>query len=384
MNKKKHFAQYYTPKAVADTLVQRAYSASNVPVDNVLELAAGDGQLLKSLLLVSPSSVGTAIDIDPDNVSELSSLSASVESIHADAMSAKIFDKTRYFELGLANPPFLSDVSVDEYKKELLAEYLKLDFSIGDKVRSEYIFLCQYLRFLKPEGVLSMILPATVISGSRSESFRRALLACYEIVEIYQVVDSSFGGTEADTFVLTIRKSKPTRRNASLKRIKSNGEVLFEREVPLGDLVSRMDPNYFLTSRCTRKIRLGEVATITRGNITHKDLKERFLSYIHTTNFDDTSVLEAPECVHDRHVLKYGDVIMCRVGTRVLGKTREFLGNDIVFSDCIYRLRFKNTKYKEAFLSYLETQQGRTELNRLSKGVCSKYITISELKSFYF
>ncbi|MBE3875600.1 class I SAM-dependent methyltransferase [Vibrio parahaemolyticus] len=140
MNKKKHFAQYYTPKAVADILALRAYSASQLSVENVLELAAGDGQLLKSLLSASPSSKGTAIDIDPDNIRELSNLSASIEPIHANAMSEKIFAKTRLFELGLANPPFLSDVFIDEYKRGLLLEYLKLDFSIGDKVRSEYIF----------------------------------------------------------------------------------------------------------------------------------------------------------------------------------------------------------------------------------------------------
>lgn len=384
MNKKKHFAQYYTPKAVADILALRAYSASQLSVENVLELAAGDGQLLKSLLSASPSSKGTAIDIDPDNIRELSNLSASIEPIHANAMSEKIFAKTRLFELGLANPPFLSDVFIDEYKRGLLLEYLKLDFSIGDKVRSEYIFLCQYLRFLKYGGILSMILPATVISGSRCESFRKALLDSYEVIEIYQVVESSFSDTEADTFVLTIRKSKPTRTKASLKKIKPNGEVLSEKEVPLNALVPRMDPNYFLISSTQRNTKLGEVAVITRGNITHKDLKEYYSNYIHTTNFDDMSITETQECTHDKHVLRCGDVIMCRVGTRVLGKTREFLGNNVVFSDCIYRLRFKKTKDKKAFLNYLETPQGRIEINRLSKGVCSKYITISELKRLHF
>ncbi|HIF9153441.1 TPA: N-6 DNA methylase [Photobacterium damselae] len=384
MNKKKYFAQYYTPEALADILALRAYAASNQSVKNVLELAAGDGQLLKSFLSISPSSLGTAIDIDPDNVEGLSNLSASITSIHADAMTESLFAQIESFDLGLANPPFLADISIDEYKKRLLQEYLNLEFSIGEKVRSEYIFLCQYLRYLKDGGVLSIILPATIVSGSRCEKFRTALLNYYEIIEIYQVVDSSFGDTEAETFVVTIKKSKPSTNKTSLKKLQSNGRVVSEIKVPLKNLALRMDPNYFLVSTTKRSTRLDDVATITRGNITHKELKENYSNYVHTTNFDDTSVINSISISNTQHMLKSGDVIMCRVGTRVLGKTKEFQGNNVIFSDCIYRIRFNKAKDKKAFLSYLDTPQGQTALNRLSKGVCSKYITVSELKSFRF
>ncbi|ENC6723849.1 N-6 DNA methylase [Vibrio harveyi] len=384
MNKKKYFAQYYTPEALADILALRAYTASNESVENVLELAAGDGQLLKSFLSVSPSSLGTAIDIDPDNVEGLINLSASITSIHADAMTENLFAQTNSFDLGLANPPFLSDISIDEYKKKLLKEHLNLDFSVGEKVRSEYIFLCQYLRYLRDDGVLSIILPATIVSGSRCEKFRTALLTHYEIIEIYQVVDSSFGGTEAETFVLTIRKSKPSRNLTSLKKLQPNGRIVSEIEVSSEALALRMDPNYFLLPTAERNTRLDDAATITRGNITHKELKENYSNYVHTTNFDDIPAINSVSVSQARHVLKKGDVIMCRVGTRVLGKTKEFQGNDVIFSDCIYRIRFNNDQDKKAFLSYIKTQQGQTALSRLSKGVCSKYITISELKSFRF
>lgn len=384
MNKKKYFAQYYTPEGLADILALRAYRASNESAKNVLELAAGDGQLLKSFLSVSPSSFGTAIDIDPDNVKRLTKLSVSITAKHADAMTENLFAHTDSFDLGLANPPFLSDISIDEYKRKLLKEHLDLDFSIGEKVRSEYIFLCQYLRYLKEDGVLSIILPATVVSGSRCEKFRTALLTHYEIIEIYQVVDSSFGDTEAETFVLTIRNSKPKRNLTSLKRLRPNGRIESEIGVPSETLALRMDPNYFLLPTVERITKLDDAAIITRGNITHKELKKNYTNYIHTTNFDEMSAISSVGVSHTRHVLKKGDVIMCRVGTRVLGKTKEFQGDNVIFSDCIYRIRFKNAKDKKIFLSYLGTQQGQTALSRISKGVCSKYITVSELKSFRF
>ncbi|EOD5329048.1 N-6 DNA methylase [Vibrio parahaemolyticus] len=384
MNKKKHFAQYYTPKVVADILAFRAYTASSLTVESVLELAAGDGQLLASLLSISPSSKATAIDIDPENIDMLKSKRPFLEAIHSDAMTDNIFGDDRCFEMGLANPPFLAGVTIDEYKRKLLIEYLKMECSIGDKVRSEYVFVCQYLRFLKEDGILSIILPATIISGSRCESFRKAILHCYKIVEIYQVVDCGFNDTEAETFVLTLKKTPPNESDISLKKISPKGEVLSDIKIKRSSLVHRMDPNYFSKSDIQKKKKLGDIATITRGNITHKELRENFPAYIHTTNFTDFSITLPTRKTHNKHTLVKGDVIMCRVGKRIVGKTREFLGEEVVFSDCIYRLRFNKVSDKKRFLNFAATKRGENELRRLSKGVCSRYITISELRELCF
>jgi len=384
MDKKKHLAQYYTPKEVADILASRALLNKNFNASKILDLAAGDGQLIKSFLSISPESKGTAVDIDPDNISELLSLGHNIQCIEADAMQPSIFKEKSLFELGLANPPFLDGIIIDRYKKSLVYQHLKLNLAIGQKVRSEFIFICQYLNYLEEDGILSIILPATLISGSKCQSFRESLLQNYELIEVYQVTDSVFQDTEADTFVLTLRKRKPSANNVILRLITPEGNVTSEVKVKISALEKRMDPRYFILSRNEGAVKLGDVAEIKRGSVTHKELKESYTSYIHTTNFDDEYADSSASVASNHHVLINGDVIMCRVGTRVIGKTKEFLGNNLVFSDCIYRLRFSTETYKKSFLHYINTQTGQNEIKRLSKGVCSKYLPVSELKSFCF
>jgi predicted RNA methylase len=387
MNKKKQFAQYFTPSSLASILVTRAMSFLASPPKNVLELAAGDGQLLISLLEIAPASTACAVDIDIDNIHSLKSKHPSFECIHFDALSEYLPIPKASFELALANPPFISDVTIDSYKQEIISKHLNINTKIGDKIRSEIIFICKYLEHLQDEKILSIILPSSLISGDRHQFFRSALLSNYKILEIYQVIDCDFVDTEADTYIITICNSKNISDKIPLKTINNKGEVINELEIEKLKIIDRMDPKYHLSTNNKGSTKLGDVASIKRGSSTHKELKSNEYNYIHTTNFNNNNIFsnKSQNSIEtNKDTIKNGDVIICRVGKRIVGKTIEYKGPEVLFSDCIYRVRFSNNKHKVNFLKFVKSEAGKNEFMRLSKGVCSKYLTIGDMKNIKF
>ncbi|MBR9907540.1 MAG: N-6 DNA methylase [Gammaproteobacteria bacterium] len=384
MNKKRQLGQFYTPKAISDVLVKRALAAYGSQPQSVLELAAGDGRLLRSILDCYPSCRTIAVEIDVDNIRSLTDNYPGIEVIHADAISPTKSIDNMAVDLGLGNPPFLSNIIVDDFKKSLISEYIGLEVKLGQKVRAEVLFIAQYMKNLKYGGLLSIILPSSIVSGSRHAKLRTALSRKYSIQELYQIVDSGFSGTEAQTFVLSLKNELPNENGTFLRKVNLLGEVVEETFVSQSSIEIRMDPDFYLTDSHKKNTRLGDSATITRGTLTNGELKSIGLAYVHTTNFDTLRYSSPSNTDLNGHFLETGDVIMCRVGSRVVGKVKEYQGPQLPFSDCIYRIRFKAPVCKKRFLEFARSEHGVRELLRISKGVCSKYITVEDLKNFLF
>ncbi|HFV9258440.1 TPA: hypothetical protein ACIAID_004339, partial [Enterobacter hormaechei subsp. steigerwaltii] len=125
-------------------------------------------------------------------------------------------------------------------------------------------------------------------------------------------------------------------------------------------------------------------ATIQRGKLTHIDLKMMGEDYIHSTTFDKDFYLPIKSISPNKSYVTKGDVIMCRVGSRVAGKIRVYNGDPVLFTDCIYKIHFKENNIKNDFLSFITSTGGKESLMSLLRGVCSKYITKSDLESIFF
>lgn len=383
MNKKKQFYQYYTPSSVASFLAQRALSHLNFPPSNVLELAAGDGKLLAGLVEIMPDCNATAIDLDSENVSYLKEKYSGFNVIQANALNDIKALQNTDFDLGLANPPFISFVQVTPYIKSLLTDILNINIDKKQKIRSEIVFICQYLKLIKENGVLSIIIPSSIISGSRTKFFRSALIKTYEIIEVIYINEFDFFGTEAETFIMTIRKSKPKKEIKIItKNINSKKEI--EKKISTIDAEERMDPKFYSKKTSKNNFILSNFASIKRGSITHQKLKELDYEYIHSTNLMKEKKAKNEIPSGNFHTAKRGDILMCRVGKRIIGRAIEYRGEEILYSDCIYRIRFNCEEKKKKFINFMNSEAGKKEISRISKGVCSKYITISDLKNLNF
>ncbi|MBD9719579.1 N-6 DNA methylase [Raoultella sp. RLT01] len=382
MTKQSSLGQYYTPSDIAVRIVEKALKIIGKSPSRTLELAAGEGHLLAAIELKAPNCKMYAIDIDDANCSSLKEMHPDYETFNADATKPIDFLDKLTFDFALGNPPFLNNVTVDLFIQSLLSSTLNIEIKIGKKIRAEYVFLCQYMNFLKKNGILAIILPDSIISGVKSRIFREALLRKFSIEEIVELNGSPFSKTEAKTHVLFIRNRCPNKIETKLSSFDVNKKSIM---VLNDSLVDRMDFTFHKAkNKITGTRQLLNYATIQRGKLTHIDLKMMGEDYIHSTTFDKDFYLPIKSISPNKSYVTKGDVIMCRVGSRVAGKIRVYNGDPVLFTDCIYKIHFKENNIKNDFLSFITSTGGKESLMSLLRGVCSKYITKSDLESIFF
>ena len=382
MNKKNILGQFYTPDCISKNMISKVIKSFPQP-QKVVELAAGEGHLLNALCQQTKVLQITAVDIDNENVSLLKSSNPNWDVFHADAMKDLKFLSKGTFDIALGNPPFLGNVVINEYLQELLKRVIGYDVKLGTKTRAEYVFICQYIELLRYGGVLAIVVPDTLISGYHSAKFRERLVEKVEVVEVEEVTSSAFEYTEARTHILYIKKSKPTKKTLTLTTDNQEGKSI---EISVSDARTRMDFSNYVreSSSSIKQYRLSECAQVSRGAKTHKDLKALDCNYIHSTTFNSDFTDKTDSTVLGEQHLICGDIIMCRVGSRVVGKSREYKGTPTLYSDCIYRIRFNDIKLKKKFLKFLTSKEGVSAISSFTRGVCSRYITKADLESMNF
>lgn len=386
MNKKVALGQYYTPKYISKAMIKIVLDLLTYSPKNLLELAAGEGDLVLELTKRVPTCEIYAVDIDPYNTKLLKKLNPQFNIFNADATLPLDFLKDRQFQLALGNPPFLSNVVVDEYTKKLLQEFLGLKVELNQKIRSEYIFVCQYLSVLEEHGLLAIILPESIVSGSRSKKFREALLTNWKVENVLEVCGHPFDFTEAKTHIFFIRKTKPIIFSTIVSQLTSSNSIDSIGFVQHNLLIERMDYSYFssISTINSRVRKLGDFAKVIRGKKSHKDLKLQGTSYLHTTNLNNANYFCEKHFNSSATIVNKGDLVMCRVGSRVIGKTIKYEGDDAEISDCLYILKFDDEKVKTDFLNYINSDIGIKQVRSIARGVCSRYVTKKDLLAFLF
>lgn len=377
MNKKVALGQFYTPTLISYSMMTLALELLKFPPRNVIELAAGNGDLIKPLKEAVPHCNVTAVDIDSDNARNLSE-SMNVRVYNKDSMEPLNFLENTAYDLALGNPPFLSKVYVTNFIKKIVKENLNLDFEVDLKIRAELVFISQYMSLLDNNGILAVILPDSLLCGKNFSFFRKALMEMWEIEKIVEITGTPFALTEAKTHIIYIRKCKPHSDVIEVLSIDQSGKCCKESiMIPKSSLIDRMDYSFFKSYQLKNSFvrKLGDHATIHRGRKTHKALSDLGEDYLHTT-----------------HVNKYAskgqkedsELYLCRVGARVVGKSFLYSGKEIEFSDCLYLIKFEDRKVMHDFYNYINSEQGFHHLKCRARGVCSKYLTVGDLKDFTF
>ncbi len=394
MNKKVALGQFYTPAIVASVLAEKTMEYSSLQEGvKVVELAAGEGSLLSALNDITSIDMITAVDIDNVNALFLKGRFPDAHVIVADAIGKKLDLVSGSFDIGLGNPPFLSYIEIDDFQKNMLMK--ELSFSLkGKKTKIEYLFLAQFFRLIKDGGILSIILPESIMSGVKSKDFRQAIINSYRIIEVVEVPGKAFSETEAKTHIVFFKKEKPKNNSKTiLSKIFPDGGVKKIIEISQDQLVHRMDASYFMLG-CGGSRVLSDYATVSRGVLSHKELRSLGVDFIHTTNIKDMcskdffkmSLATKEKSINQNQnaYAKSGDILICRVGSRVVGKAYLNEIESILISDCIIKVRFFTTKERDAFYDFIISDKGQKELQSLSRGVCSRYLTNIDLLNLKF
>jgi hypothetical protein len=387
MNKQKLLGQFYTPDDIARFSVRETLSHCEAGALVAIELSAGQGNLLSALQLYRPKSKLVAVDIDSENYNYLKKIFPEAKVLCEDGIGELNSIEDSSFDLALGNPPFINLECITEFHRGLVENVFGPEFKIGKKIRAEIVFFSQYLRLLKNDGILTIILPDSIVSGVRHEAFRSALIKNYQILSVSEIIGSSFSRTEAKTHVLIISKSIPDEKLITVNRINSQGECVESIAVEKYKMNSRMDYSFHRNSIKINKHCLSDYADVSRGNLTHKDLKGVKKYYLHTTNIDSANELEISSEIKilDNYIYaEKGDLIMCRVGSRGVGRMIEYKNERVLLSDCLFRIRFKNKKLCKKFYKFYSSLEGKVHIDALTRGVCSRYLTKGDLLSLLF
>jgi adenine-specific DNA-methyltransferase len=217
MKNKKLSGSFYTPKPIADFLVDYI---SNKFVDatsiSVLEPSSGDGVFIKSIYdnktLSGKVSKVVAVEISKIELNKISNAikSDSFISICSDFLKYqnKNMDK---FSLVIGNPPYIKK----NYLKKNQLEYCKTihnNASLSDNNPKNIwtSFLVRGIKFTDANGILAFVLPSELLQVKFAKELRELIIKEFERVEIFTFNELLFKACKGQDTLLLIceRKAK--------------------------------------------------------------------------------------------------------------------------------------------------------------------------------
>lgn len=376
---RKRLSQYYTTSSLGNYLI------SLLPRDkifeNALDLSAGEGALLKAISEHSRDVQCVGVDIDPKNVIKLAMLKNCI-AFHADSTLKTLLEineiSERKYSLILGNPPFqLIDSS--EYIREIFKKF-NITYS-KKKVRSEVFFLFLSLALLQKDGFLAFILPDGYLTNNSHAEFRKKLSEQFRIFKVVEVPPGSFEGTEAKTHMIIVQNSEPH----SHIRLAKSDDLLKEIEITNEDFVCRSDFSFYEAPKSLHTTQLGNLdIEMLRGSMkVHEEFKSLNLIHTSSLSFEGTELISSddyipPERGHNRLAVQ-GDIILARVGTRVIGKFGVVSKGVFRVSDCVIIIRCDNKKMRDSIINTLKSSFGKEWIKLKSKGVGARHIPMNEL-----
>lgn len=365
--------QYYTEEKIGERLVSLLPDLSPT---RCVELSAGEGALLFPVIKKWPQIGVTTCELDSHNHAKLSQ-SFDGDHFHVDVMSSSFEDVAKtcecQFDLAVSNPPFSWRVNSD-YEREVL-RYFGLQFMESwRRVRSEVVFILQNLRLVRESGYIAIILPELIVRSSSFREFRRFLVKSYSICAVSEIEKGAFKGTEAKTYIVIIKKSLGY---GGFKFYGSDGtEAEYAQEL-FGHTAENSYAD-FLGSQAQL------LFDIKRGRHSGKELRSSGKPYYHTSGFSEPSALIGPTSLEfatfggKRSVIaRQGDVLIHRVGSRVLGKALIVENGSFLVSDCVFRVQVPDCINPYEVLRFWESHEAA--VLAMARGTCAKYITKQDL-----
>ncbi|WP_026881733.1 N-6 DNA methylase [Clostridium akagii] len=398
MTKEKNvYKQYFTPKKIAELMVKYI---PKIDIDNVIDLAVGDGELLKAVSNKFDNIQLYGADIDSNIINTLKN-DKSLNDLNlwiGDSLNSRIGNWRDYndiikndkFSLTVGNPPF------DYFIKK----------SVGNKKGIKYPieigFLLKYINITREGGYIAIILPNGILSNPNSKQIRREILEKTHVECVINLYRNSFKKVSADISILILKKQT----NNNIQRyvnIKKVDQYFNEEDIYIygEEAIERLDFDYYkkreqineiLESVPYEMVKIKDIVGSCRRGVTITDKKEcisnQGIPFIHTTDIDNIIIKKDKlkyinskyEYKFENARVKIGDVLIARVGSNCIKKigvvTNKF--EEGISSDCLFIL--SDLKINPYFLAlYMRSDLGYKQLEYLKRGSCSKFITKEDI-----
>lgn len=214
MSNKKKIGSFYTPKIIADFLVNHLSKKVRGNGLSILEPSSGDGVFVKTIFADKKFSkrVETIIAVERESEElkkvRLITKLKTLKTIHKDFLDFQN-DNTQKFDLVIGNPPYIKK-SLLSNSQLLLCEQIHQIFPklSQNKIKNIWTsFLLRGISFLKEDGVLAFVLPAELLQVKYALELRELLQSEFKRIEIFTFKELLFKDCKGqDTLILVCEK----------------------------------------------------------------------------------------------------------------------------------------------------------------------------------
>lgn len=376
-------SQYYTETVYSKLLVDKI-EAINPQL--IIDLGVGKGALIQAALDRWAGASFVAIDIDKNNCNEIKKKKPCIRTLHVDGLTPRLNENIKIavgsVDVAICNPPYKR--FTNDIKYNVLFDSSGLPNCKKMKsISTDIIFLANNISLLKRNGYLGIIMPDGIITRKDLISVRENIVNNHTIHHIIQLPEKIFAKTEARTYIIILTKGKLKQTSTKLSLADKNGNCIDTIDVEDNLLINRMDYTFhkwFVSINKTITTNYSRVGIeICRGSLSHHEIKKKNVEFIHSTNFSNKFGFFKNN-VYDFKCItaQKGDILIVRVGKRCIGRILRVKSGNVIFSDCVYRVRVPE-KYQEYLHAYLQSDEFKLWVSIFSHGVCSLVISKCDL-----
>jgi len=380
--------RYYTQNIFSALLIKNL--TTRTP-RKILDLGVGEASLSIAAYGRWSKADFYATEIESHKVRKIERSLSFIKVFNYDSLNPNVSIKLRIklgsIDVAICNPPYIRIADKGKYT-DLFNSIDCNGFCDLKKITSEIVFFAHNVKMLKKDGELGIIVSDSLITGKEYKIFRETILKKFDVRKIIQLPDDIFNKTEARTHIIFVSKATSNELNCKLFKSSTTGKLSNPILVSKTELSERMDYQFY--EECESDLKSGQTlkaigASINRGRYSSIELRGRRLSYFHTTNFKDYShQIEFIKKLGVRHkgvIAEKGDIVMCRVGKRTVGRVAMIKKGKAILSDCVYRIRV-DKKYQKMVFESLISEPGKKWLKKYAHGVCSQVISKTDLENY--
>lgn len=359
---------YYTPEWLAD-FVARWLAENNVR--SVMEPSCGDGVFLRALAsqIKDKKLEIFGMDINPDAVSQCCQ-TAFPQNIHASvvcdnylswALRALQSEVLPQYDAVCGNPPFIRYQYLEKEQQKQMQEIFSLLGLRFTKHTNIWIaFLILAVHFLRPGGLLAMVIPSEIIHVSYAAGARDYLEREAEWIHLLDPEDLWFENTSQGTVLLFLQKrfQRQAIGSSLLAITPTSGQSFTQKS--MSEIIE--ETNYLLTSHIAEKWTTALLTSEERAAWNKVLASPEFARFGELADITVGIVTGANDffCVPDAAVSEYGleDVVM-----PAFRKSNHVPG--VIFDANIHRqnkqdgkgvnfLYFESEKAEQAHKDYLD------------------------------
>lgn len=236
-NTKNKFGQYFTPKVVAEFMIDLAELTQK---SKILEPSCGEGIFLELLQQKGFHNI-SAYEIDKDLAKDFSFVT------YESFVSAKIDEK---FDLIIGNPPYVRWKNLEEELKQELSSNTLWNKYFNSLCDYLYIFILKSIELLNENGQLIFICPEYWLNTTHSISLRNYMVQNGYFEEIYHFNETPiFDKVTVSTIIFKFVKSKQKVTKIKVAKFYANQKLTKETLNSLRNQTPLKDAEYLEVSQ---------------------------------------------------------------------------------------------------------------------------------------